>query len=123
MNKKTVIPFICKKNTKSAKKEDSSILEQGDFGSLKYTVYKRGVIHITDGKLTFKKDPDIFQDFVRNTNFSKSKKVTIPGSGDNADLILTSNGDDFKATLNKKEFKLISKMKDIIKKGLCAKRS
>ena len=74
--KKNIIEFQQKKVTRKDKKEN--VVDQGNLGDLKYKVFKRGVIHITDkkGSLTFKKDCELFEEAIDKLDISSLKEVS-----------------------------------------------
>jgi len=115
MNK--VVPFKKKSGTKE--EDDGDILEAGSLGTTKYKIYKRGVIHITDGKLLFKKNMDEFEKVLDQINFDEvieGKSHTIKGSGDNDNLVFTKKDGDFQISLEKKGFDTIEKLRGLLQK-------
>ena len=99
---------------------DGKIVDHGSLGDLNYEVFARGVIHIYDHYLRFKKDIYIFEDELRKLDFdnlSDGKSLTIQGSGDNDHLVFTKDNSDIKITLAKRDFNAISLLKDIIARG------
>lgn len=89
-----MIPFEGKeKETAVQDISDSQVTDSGDFGNLKFKIYgKWNTIHIEEGDKVFKKDCHIFEELFERLDTDTMKEgseYTIPGSGDNADLIIT----------------------------------
>ena len=122
MSSQNVIPFKSLGSKKGSNSTRSNIIDHGNIGSLEYEVFSRGVIHIIDkkSKLTFKKSCSLFEDDLEKISFDKMSAGdtrVLLGSGDNCDLIFTSNGEDIKLSLKKKEFSVITNLKNLLKKG------
>lgn len=121
MNKKKVLDFKPKRKiTRKAKVE--KVVDEGTLGELKYKVFTRGVIHISDrkDKLLFKKDCSLFEDLITELDLNslkedESKKIT--GSGDNDTLVFTCVDGDVVISLEKPEFNMITKLKGLLNKG------
>ena len=112
---------VLKLHKSSKKEKDSTIVESGDIGDLSYIIYKRGTIHILQGNdLVFKKDIYQFEEDLSRINFEEilnKDTVTIPGSGDNDNLIFFKEDREVKIRIEKKKLPIIQKLLDIIKKG------
>lgn len=101
-------------------KATAEIFEEGKLGSLDYQVFKRGVIHISNKGLLFKKDIEVFEGEVTGLELNKLKdgeEKRIPGSGDNDDLVFTCKNGDIVPTLEAKQYSVMSKIKGIIFRG------
>ena len=115
---KKVLQFVSKTSTKKTKNGD--IVEHGTICGLNYEVYKRGVIHITDKKLKFKKDCDIFEDEINKMDFESladKEEIVLKGSGENDHLIFTKKDGDVDMKLKRREFSTISKLKSLLSKN------
>ena len=115
-----VLSFVSKGAKAKENNEDGTVVDHGKIGNLDYSVLSRGVIHITDGKQTFKKDPDLFEEKLEELDFTKITEgtpFTIEGSGDNADLIFSLKDGDIHLSLKAKEFGIVRKLRDIISRG------
>ena len=113
--KRNMIPF----KSKGLKKEDGSVVDHGDLGSLQYEVFSRGVIHIFDGKRTFKKDCNILQDELENIDFRKldeNKEIQIDGSGDNDHLVFKKKDGEIEVCLRERGIEVINKLKSILRR-------
>ena len=113
--RKNILSFKGKGKTSETPKVD--ILDKSKFGKLDYTLYRKGSIHITDGKLTFKKDPDIFEDQVEEldlNNMTNGERKVIEGSGDNPNLVFTCNGDNISMKLETKGYPLVDKLMGVL---------
>lgn len=109
-----LIPFKSK-GPKIRDKEN--IVDHGQIGDLSYEVYARGVVHIFDKKLRFKKDCTLFDQELDELDFEKLKEgqeYLITGSGDNDDLTFKKENGDIKIILKVKEFEIINKLKNIL---------
>jgi len=96
---------------------NGDILNQGKFGKLDYVLYKRGNIHITDGKLTFKKDADTFEDTIEElelNNMTDGERKVIEGAGDNPNLVFTCDGDNITMKLENKGYPLVEKLMNVL---------
>jgi hypothetical protein len=117
---KKTLTFVSKGQTGSTDDPDGLVADHGKIGNLNYKVYSRGVIHITDGKLTFKKDPDIFEEKLEEINFedmSDGDEKIINGSGDNDNLVMALKEGELEISLRKKEFGIIRKLRGLIRNG------
>ncbi len=116
-NNGNVLDFVPLKT----KKNEKNVAEKGKFSKLNYTVFKRGNLHFTDNNgLTFKKDCDMFEkeiDALDLNALSEGKTKKIKGCGDNDTLCFTCKGGDITATLEKREYSMLTKLKNIIRKG------
>ena len=114
---KKMIPFKSKGKKKDS--TDGEIIDSGTIDKLSYEVYQRGVIHIFDTKLMFKKDCGVFEDEVDelNLDLKEDEAVKIEGSGDNDHLIIYCKDGDLRFKLEKRGNELINKLKSILKKG------
>lgn len=121
MNKKKVLDFKPKRKiTRKAKVE--KVVDEGTLGELKYKVFTRGVIHISDkkDKHLFKKDCSLFEDLITELDLNSLKEdesKKIPGSGDNDTLVFTCVDGDVVISLEKPEFNMITKLKGLLNKG------
>lgn len=118
-----VIKFI--QNKKAPVEDNDDVIESGRVGDLNYEVFRRGNIHIYDKKLRFKKDAELFEEEFRKLNFDAMKddeKHVLKGCGDNDDLVFTKTDGEIKMFLKKRSFETISKLFDIINKGLSSKK-
>lgn len=103
---------------KNAAKED--IVDHGIIGKLSYEIYKRGVIHIFDKKLTFKKNIEPFEDEIEQLDFdslTEGQNLVMKGSGDNDNLVFTLKDGELEVSLSKRGFAVIDKLKDVLSKG------
>ena len=125
MSPKKVLQFQPKGPKNSIKANaNGKVLDHGKIGNLDYEMYQRGVLHIFDDKLRFKKDPDVFEDEVDKINFDNMQhgdEHVIEGSGDNPNLVFVCRGDDIKLQLRKKEFKTITMLRKLLGKAKAAK--
>ena len=106
--------------------KNGKVVDHGKIGTLEYQMMQRGVVHITDGQLTFKKDPDLFEDEIDKIDFDKMKdgdEKIVEGSGDNPNLVFRCRGDDIKLMLRKKEFKTITMLRKLLSKAKNEKAS
>jgi len=113
-----VVPFISK--GKKLFSPEGEVIDHGTICGLKYEVFKRGVIHIFDGKCKFKKDAVLFEDAVEELDFDTigdGETLEIKGSGDNDDMIFTKKDGDIKITLKRRRFKTMEKLKNILQTG------
>lgn len=102
------------------KSNDGKIVDHGTLGDLSYEIFERGVIHIFDKSLKFKKDIYTFEDEVKGHDFQIMQEgdcFTIFGSGDNDHITFTRENGDFKISLKKRDFEAIGLLQSIIKKG------
>lgn len=103
------------------KTPQGQIVEEGTLNKLKFRVFKRGNIHIFNSAetLLFKKDCDIFEDEVDGLNLNALKdgeSKRIEGCGDNDTLIFSCKDNDIVITLEKRSYKMLSKLKNILKR-------
>lgn len=122
--KKNLIPFIS--NGKSENSSEGTVADYGKIGTLDYRVYTRGVIHISDGTLTFKKNPDLLEEELNDCKINELKEneeIVITGSGDNADLIIKLIDGDAVLSLRQKEYGIIYKLRSLISSGKTKKNS
>lgn len=123
--KKNVLNFKPKKKV-SRQEKKKNVLDEGKLGDLEYKIYSRGVIHIfdSDEKFLFKKDCVLFEETMNELNLNSliegnCRKIT--GSGDNDTLVFTCNNGDIIISLEKPEYEMISKLKEILLKGVLKK--
>ena len=112
-----ILPFISK-GAKTRKKEE--IKDHGKLGTLSYEVFRRGVIHIFDGDLTFKKDAALFEDALDAIDFdamADGESHTIKGSGDNDNLVFRKERGVMDILLKKRGHDKIDKLKSILSRG------
>ena len=118
---KKILEFVPKNKTrKTPAKKD--VEEEGKLGKLNYTVFKRGVIHLTNSSKTllFKKDCELFETEIDKMNLNDLKDEDVrkmSGSGDNDNLLFTCVKGDLVMSLEKREYGLLKKLKGILKKG------
>lgn len=118
MTSKT-IPFVSTKKKKKVDKDDPKTpIDEGTIGSyLKYSVYRRGVIHIFDTDLIFKKDCNVFEDLLKRLdlpNMLEGKEASIPGSGDNAELVFKKKKGEIELFLRERPLGIVNTLKKII---------
>lgn len=115
-----VLEFIPSKKGKKSK-GPSDFIERGKIDSLDYTVFNRGTIHIKDNNnLIFKKSCDVFEDEINKLQLNNMKEgeiKEIPGSGDNDSLVFHCENGDIKISLKKREYSMVTKLKEILKQG------
>jgi hypothetical protein len=102
------------------KSDDGKIVDHGNLGNLNYEIYERGVIHIYDSNLRFKKDIYMFEDELKRLNLEKMSdggEVMIKGSGDNDHLVFSKESGEIKISLKKSEFEVMDTLKNILNKG------
>lgn len=107
-----VLNFISKGPSKS---KDGAILDSGKIGDLNYKVFERGSVHITKGKLCFRKDKDTFEDEIDDFNFDElqdKKEHRMNGAGDSDHLVFTLKDDDIVISLKKREYDAIKNFKE-----------
>ena len=100
--------------------KDGKIVDHGTLAQLEYEVYDRGVIHIFDKDLRFKKDIYIFEDEIKKIKFEKmgdGEIHAIQGSGDNDHLVFTKQNGDVQITLKSRDFEAVTLLKSILNKG------
>ena len=131
---KTMLPFLNSKQKKTVdtgssvvldskgpkKSNDGKIVDHGNLGDLSYEIFERGVIHIFDKSLKFKKDIYAFEGEVKGHDFQIMQDgdcFTIFGSGDNDHITFNKENGDFKISLRKRDFEAIGLLQSIIKKG------
>jgi hypothetical protein len=124
-----IIPFLNKKNSLKVPvlfsmgpkpSKDGKIIDHGVLGSLEYEIYERGVIHIFDKSMRFKKDIYIFEDEIKKAkidNMDDGEEYEIKGSGDNDHLVFSKIDGDIKISLKKKGFEALNTLKNILNKG------
>ena len=114
-----IIPLL---NRRLKKKKLEEIVEEGKVGGLVVRVFARGVLHITnsDESRMFKKDPKCFEEELSDIDFQKMNvgdSVVIEGSGDNDDLVFTRVVDNIKLALRRREFGVIKKFREILRRA------
>ena len=93
-----LIPIKSKKDKKKKKSEHpGSVVEEGNFGKLKFKMFKRGNIHIFNPSetLLFKKDCESFEaevDKLDLNNIKEDESKRIEGCGENDTLIFSCIG-------------------------------
>jgi len=118
MKKGKLVKFDSKGPKPSNK--DGEIVDHGKLGNLEYELYKRGTIHIFSKSLTFKKDPDLFEDAVCEIDFDTMENgdtAVIKGSGDNDNLVFICTESGIEIKLVKRGHDILSKLKSLITKG------
>ncbi len=114
-----VLPFLQSEGS-GENTSDGKILDKGTIGKLKYEHYQRGVIHIHNGYLRFKKNCDDFEDELNQLNLKnlvEGEHLVISGSGDNDDLIFEKKDGEIVLELQRKEFGVIKTLRKVIKKA------
>ncbi len=109
-----------KKKGRSKDTPQGPIIDEGSLGEMKYRVFKRGVIHIFNSAetLLFKKDCDVFEKELEKLELNSLKdgeSKKIEGSGDNDTLIFTCTNNNIVIFLNRPEYGMITKLKNILK--------
>jgi len=108
------------KGKRRTKKDEGEVIDHGTIGGLHYDVFKRGVIHIKDKvSKCFKKDIDQFEECLDSFDFDDmgdGEEFFIAGSGDNDDLIFLKKDGEIHLSLKKKNFSVVEKLKNIVKK-------
>lgn len=111
-----VIPFKSK-----GKPSGDDIIDTGILGKLKYEVFKRGNIRISDkNALKFKKDCSAFEDALKKFDFDSMKtgdEFQIDGCGDNDHLVFQCTTDGIEILLRKRGNAIIDKLKRLLEKG------
>jgi len=85
-----------------APQKEPGLIEEGTIGDLKYKVFDRGNIHITDGERTFKKDRKVLKELLSRCKFEGEKVgyvLEIPGAGDTTKLRITKEESDVRLSL------------------------
>lgn len=96
---------MSRKLLKLPEKKDKGILKEGTIGGLRYKIFDRGNIEITDGEKTFRKDRTAFKTALTGMDYDKLKngdKHEIAGAGDTDPLIIIKEGDSIRFTLKNK---------------------
>lgn len=97
------------------------VVDHGSLGKgVEYEIYKRGVIHVFNKDLCFKKDIDQFEDCLDKMTFEKlgeGESLTMEGSGDNDHLVFTVKDGELQVSLSKRGFAVINKLKSILNRG------
>ncbi len=120
-----VLPFRSR-GPKKSNPDDGEILDHGKIGTLKYEVYKRGVIHIFSNSLTFKKDCDTFEDEIDDLNLEDMEvggHAMIKGSGDNDHIVFQNGEDGIEIKLEKRGHDLVAQLKSLIHRGKSKKEA
>jgi hypothetical protein len=114
MNKKNNVlklPIGNKKNS------EQGLIEEGVIGDLKYKLFNRGNIHLTDGVNIFRKDCLAFKTAIANHDYEKMRdgeSFEIPGAGDTDPLVIFKENGDFKLRLGGKVPQIIVQLRDIL---------
>jgi hypothetical protein len=72
-------------------KKDKSILKEGTIGDLKYKIFDRGNIQISEGDKIFRKELTILERVLSETNYETMKEgdsIKIDGAGDTDPLFI-----------------------------------
>jgi hypothetical protein len=99
------------------KKVEQGLIEEGTLGDLKYKLFNRGNIHLTDGVNIFRKDCTAFKTTLANHNYEKMRdgeSFEIPGAGDTDPLVIFKENGDFKLRLGGKVPQIIVKLREIL---------
>lgn len=123
--KHKMLEFASKGPTQD-KKDKTDIIDHGKLGGLDYKVYKRGSIHITDGKRTFHKDIDAFEDAIKTLdidNMENGDTRIVEGSGDTDHIVFHMEDGDLSVRITKRGFDVLEKLKGILNKGRAKKEA
>jgi len=115
MNKKNVVKLPVKSRKKAPK--EKGLLKEGTIGDLKYKIYDRGNIHITDGINIFRKDREQFKKALLKKDYEKINEggsFEIPGAGDTDPLIIYKEDGEFKLRVGVAIPPIIAKLKKIL---------
>jgi len=120
-----IIPFLGKDGKKAKHFKVGDVLEKGHLGKLEYKVFARGNIHILDSKGgIFKKDAEKFEEIIEritdrfnNKNIKEGDGEIVEGCGDNDNLVFTLKKGELEVSLERKSFKIIDRLKEIVKKA------
>lgn len=99
--------------------KEKGLLEEGSLGDLKYKLFDRGNIHITDGVNTFKKDCMAFKAALAGRDYEKIKEgesFEVSGAGDTDPLFVFKKKGEIKLRLGGKIPPIIVKLKGILDK-------
>jgi len=105
--------------TKKTLKE-KGLIEEGIIGDLKYKLFNRGNIHITDGVNIFRKDCEELKKALANHDYEKAERegyLEIPGAGDTDPLVIFKENGNFKLRLGGKIPPIIVKLREILDKA------
>lgn len=95
-----------KKNIlKLPEKKEKGLLKEGAISGLRYKIFDRGNIEITDGDKTFRKDRMALKSALAGIDYDNIKngdKYEIAGAGDTDPLIIIKEGDSVRFTLKSK---------------------
>lgn len=106
--------------------QEGEVIDHGDMvsqaGTLKYEIYKRGLIKIwRQGDAgCFKKDINLFETELLKTDFdslAEGQEVILKGSGDNDHLVFSKVNGDIVITIKKREFAAIELLQKVLSKG------
>jgi hypothetical protein len=114
MRNRNIIPLKRKEPSK-----EKGLLEEGTIGDLKYKLFDRGNIQITDGVNIFRKDCTAFKGSLAGRDYEKLKNgdsFEISGAGDTDPLIIFREKDEIKIRLGGKIPPIILKLIDILGK-------
>lgn len=115
MNKRNVVNLPVRGQKKVIK--EKGLLKEGTIGDLKYKIYDRGNIHITDGISVFRKDCDQFKKVLLKKDYEKISEggsFEIPGAGDTDPLVIYKEGGEFKLRVGVAIPPIIAKLKKIL---------
>lgn len=121
MKRSMLIPFRGKSVAKDT--PDGKVVESGTIGEkpheLDWDVYSFGTIHITDGKLEFKKDCDLFEDALNAvpTNLKPGDRHVIKASGDNDSLVIENVDDEYRLRLTKRGIAVVERLRELVGKA------
>jgi hypothetical protein len=96
---------------------EKGLIEEGTIGDLKYKLFDRGNIHLTDGVNIFRKDCMAFKAALSGLDYEKIKEGSsheIPGAGDTDPLVIYKENGDFKLRLGGKVPQVIVKLREIL---------
>lgn len=102
---------------------DGKIIERGTIGTepndLNWEVYSFGTIHITDGKMRFKKDCDLFEQSLDKVplDLKPGDRHVIKASGDNDDLIVENIGGEYRLSLTRRGIAVVERLRELIDKA------
>jgi len=96
---------------------EKGLIEEGTIGDLKYKLFDRGNMHITDGVNIFRKDCMAFKTALANRDYEKinnGDSFEIPGAGDTDPLVIFKENGDFRMRLGGKVPQIIVKLREIL---------
>lgn len=119
MNKKENKGKFLKLAPTVKKPVEKGLIEEGTIGDLKYKLFDRGNIHITDGVNLFRKDCSAFKAALAGRDYEKMSEGSsfkVPGAGDTDPLFVFKEKGEIKLRLGGKIPPIIVKLKEILDK-------